>query len=82
MYCFSGCTQSISFVCLRGQDIIGACTILTSYAEGHTQRVGFSMTRASSLDHEASCLCLFLFDSRGVPVDSDQDSRLRIGHAA
>jgi hypothetical protein len=30
------------------------------------------MTRASSPDHEVSLLCLFLFDSRGVPVDLDQ----------
>lgn len=29
MYPFSGATQSISLVCFRGQDIIGACTILT-----------------------------------------------------
>lgn len=48
---------------------------------GHTQKVGFSMMRASSPDHEVSCLCLFLFDSRVVQVDLDSVLRA-FGHAA
>jgi hypothetical protein len=59
MYCFSGCTQSISFVCLRGQDIIGACTILTSYAEGHAQKGGFLNDAGKAPQIMKQAVCAF-----------------------
>lgn len=65
MYCFRGWTQSISFVCLRGQESMGACTILTKLRRVYSNVFGLNGTgKASPSGHEAIFSPFFARTSR------------------